>query len=172
MKFRPLLKSLPLALAAVLIGCAATEVYESEKAPEMIVIREYTPFYQDGPMQTRGPDLSMRINDRVKLLKRDFTGFAFVEIPDGRRGYVGYEDLAPAPPRPAPVAEAPSPRSSGNRRPVSFESLYSGPQNNEVPLPDASAPPPDLNVGPEEVPAVPSLIDAEPESSTPPKFRY
>lgn len=171
MNFRTLLRFTGLTLALAFFGCAATEVYEPDKAPEYQVSREYAPFYQDGPMQTRGPDLSLRLNDRVKLLKKDFTGFAIVEISDGRRGYVAFEDLAPAPPRPPAPAE-PASRSSSGRRSMSSEPTYFGPQNNDIPLPDASAPPVDLNVGPEEIPAGPTMIDPVPESTEKPKFRY
>lgn len=172
MKFRPLLDLLPLALAFALLGCAATESYDAEHAPEYVVIREFSPFYQDGPMQSRGPDLSLRLNERVKLLKKDFTGFATVEISDGRRGFMGFEDLAPAPPRPPTVVATPS-RSSSGRRSSLPEPNYFGPENNDVPLPDTGAPAPNLNIGPEEVPIPgPTMIDPEAKPDATPKFRY
>lgn len=173
MKFPAILQTFPLLIAVALVGCATTERYEAESAPEYLVIKEYAAFYQDGPLQQRGPDLSLRINDRVKLLKKDFTGFAEVEISDGRRGYVGIEDLAPAPPRPPEVVESPS--RSPRRGAGNSEAAYSGPQFNDISLPDANSPLPNLNVGPEEVPTIPtgpSMIDGDSTNSVKPKFRY
>ena len=153
------------------LGCAATEVYEADQAPEYVVIKEYAPFFQEGPLQQRGPDLSLRINDRVKLLKKDFTGYVVVEISDGRRGYVGFEDLAPAPPRPPTPPPEPT-RLSSNRRSAGNSPAYSGPENNDISLPDLNTPLPNLNIGPEEIPSGPSMIDVDPSDDEAPKFRY
>ena len=173
MRLPAILRRFSVMIALALAGCASTEFYEADSAPEYQVIKDYTAFYQDGPMQQRGPDLSLRINDRVKLLKKDFTGFAEVEISDGRRGFVGFEDLAPAPPRPREVVEAPS--RSSRRGSGASEAAYSGPQFNDISLPDANSPLPNLNVGPEEVPTIPtgpSMIDGESTNEVKPKFRY
>lgn len=152
------------------IGCA-TQTYAPEVAPEYSVIRNYAPMYRLGPMQGRGPSASLRVGDRVKLLRREM-GYSYVMLEDERSGYVANEDLVPAPPRPP---KPPEPRdtasesSGGRQRPSSPR--YHGEQVNDTPLPE-TAPPPELNldIGAENIAPADSLPTGTP--APPPKFRY
>jgi hypothetical protein len=91
-----------LALAAVLLGLAACQTAATSKTKkttgegEMFEVKaEFTPFYRTGPQQRGGPDLSLKRNRLVKMLKRGF-GFSQVEVDDGTTGYVATEDLRPS----------------------------------------------------------------------------
>lgn len=154
-------------------GCASTQTYNSDSAPEYVIIQDFTPFYKNGPMQGMGPNASLTASTRVKLLKQDM-GYSYIQLPDGRTGYVANESMAPAPPRPpesrleSDDASADSSRSGrGKKRPSSPK--YTGEQLNDIPLPDPNVPAPDLNVAPEELP---SAIPSPTPSAEKPKFRY
>jgi hypothetical protein len=159
------------AICAFLAGCA-TQTYAPEEAPEYSVIQDFASLYKLGPMQGRGPDATLRVGDRVKLIRKEL-GYSFVLLEDSRTGYLANEDIVPAPPRPpqpAASASTGASESSGRRNPSSPR--YRGQQVNDIPLPE-SAPPPelDLNVGLEDIapPTAPPPSDAPAE---PPKFRY
>lgn len=132
--------------AWLVAGCAVPE-QAPENAPEMIVTRQFTPFYTTSPMQTRGPDASLPQDERVRLLSRDF-GFSLVQLPDGRKGYVPSDNLAPAPPLP------PKPKKRDGAPTRGFDPL---PEIfDDAPLPDFGLPPieiPDPILLDEEVPA-------------------
>jgi len=99
----PLLIRVPalcLAVAAVLLtlcGCETTpKTGRTSGEGEMFEVKaDYTAFYRHGPQQRGGPDLSLKRNRVVKMLKRSF-GFSLVEIEDGTPGYVSTEDLRPS----------------------------------------------------------------------------
>jgi hypothetical protein len=132
----------------------------------MSVIRDFAPFYRTGPIQARGPDASLRVGDRVKVLRREM-GYSYVMLEDERSGFVATEYLAPAPPRPKPT---PAPEvGDGPRRGPGGE-RYRGEQVNDTPLPETPPPALDLNVGPEEVVPLPPAPNLDPEE--PPQFRY
>ncbi len=156
----------------LLTGCAS-EVFSPDKAPEYIIIRDFSPLYRMGPQQPRGPDASLTANTRVKLLRREM-GYSLVQLDDLRTGYVANENMAVAPPRPPEEikreAEAVATKKRGGRSRENAGPLYSGPQVNDTPLPDPNMPPPDLNVEPEFVPSTIPAPDATPASK--PKFRY
>jgi len=158
-----------LGLAVMLLASCASEAFAPDAAPEYVTIRDFTPFYRLGPQQPRGPDASLRLNTRVKLLRREM-GFSYVLLVDERTGYVANENLAVAPPRPPEpkreaVETASRKRGRGDGGPA-----YTGAALNNTPLPDPNVPPPDLNVEPEIMPdTIPVPVDAP---STKPKFRY
>ncbi len=157
--------------ALLLAGCAA-EAFSPEAAPELIIIKDFAPFYSIGPMQARGPDSTLRAGDRIKLLRKEM-GYSNVLLPDERVGYIANEYMAPAPPRPrdppsqaGPVegGRSNSPRQSGSQR-------YRGQEVNDSPLPElAPIPALDLNIGPEDIASPPA--EPSPSPSGPPKFRY
>jgi len=159
------------AICALVTGCA-TQTYAPEEAPEYSVIRDFASFYKLGPMQGRGPDSTLRVGDRVKLIRKEM-GYSFILLEDSRTGYVANEDIVPAPPRPpqpAASASTGSSESSGRRTPSSPR--YRGQQVNDIPLPE-SAPPPelDLNIGLEDI-ASPTSPPPSDTPAEPPKFRY
>ncbi len=159
------------AICAILTSCA-TQTYAPEEAPEYSVIRDFASLYKLGPMQGRGPDGTLRVGDRVKLIRKEM-GYSFVLLEDSRTGYVANEDIVPAPPRPPkPAAEASTGSSESSSRRNSSSPRYRGQQVNDIPLPE-SAPPPelDLNIGLEDItsPTSPPPSGAPAE---PPKFRY
>ncbi len=144
------------------------ETFAPETAPEYVIVRDFSPFFRLGPQQPRGPDESLRVDTRVKLLRREM-GYSLVQLEDSRTGYAANEDMAPAPPRPPKPPEPPVANRRSGRTP-SGSPAYSGPQMNDVPLPDRELPPPDLNIEPEVLPdLVPPPSGAPTE---PPKFRY
>jgi uncharacterized protein YgiM (DUF1202 family) len=161
-----------LGTALLLSGCA-TETFAPDVAPEYVIIRDYSPFYRMGPQQGRGPDASLRVSTRVKLLRREM-GFSLVQLEDERTGYVANENITVAPPRPPEQvkreSEAAATKKRGGRSHSDDGPLYSGPPVNDTPLPDPNVPPPDLNVEPELVPTNIPAPDATPVQK--PKFRY
>jgi hypothetical protein len=156
-----MIRKLPALLCLAIAGCASKS-FTPDQAPEYVIIRNYAPFYRMGPMQPGGPDASLPVDTRVKMLSEEM-GYSRVQLEDMRTGYVANENLAPAPPKPPEVAtsgDQPSGRKKRGPR-------YTGAQVNDTPLPDP-LPPPDLNIAPEIVPeATPT-----PEPVEPPKFRY
>lgn len=152
-------------------GCA-TQTFAPEQAPEFLVIRDFTPMYRLGPMQARGPDASLKVNTRVKMLRKEM-GYSLVQLEDERTGYVANENLAVAPPRPPEPKVSdfvPDNASTGarGRRGKPSSPAYRGEQLNDIPLPDLSVPPPDLNIAPEDISAPTPAPEAPLEK---PKFR-
>ncbi len=159
------------AICAFLTSCA-TQTYAPEEAPEYSVIRDYASLYKLGPMQGRGPDATLRVGDRVKLIRKEM-GYSFVLLEDARTGYLANEDIVPAPPRPPkPAASASTDSSESPGRRGSSSPRYRGQQVNDIPLPE-SAPPPelDLNIGLEDI-APPTSTPPSETPAEPPKFRY
>jgi len=162
-----------LAFFCVLLTGCATQSYSPDNAPEMSVIREFSALYKLGPMQGRGPDTTLRVGTRVKLLRKEM-GYSLVMMEDSRTGYMANEDLVPAPPRPPKPPESGlsmSDTNTGGRSRPSGQ-RYRGEQVNDSPLPE-SAPPPelDLNIGLEDIAAPPKPVPSGSPSGTP-KFRY
>lgn len=148
-------------------GCASV-TYTPEQAPEMAIVRDYAPFYRLGPMQSRGPDATLRAGERVKLTRRE-PGYSLVLLEDGRTGYVPNEDMAPAPPRPKPTPEPSASAGSSNRR---SGERYRGAPVNDSPLPEEPPPSLDLDIGPEDVVAPPPPPPPLDPAEEKPKFRY
>ncbi|MEI6337210.1 MAG: hypothetical protein WCQ57_01345 [Verrucomicrobiota bacterium] len=160
---------LALGIACAVAACASPKTFAPDQAPEYVIIRDYTPFFRLSPMQQNGPDASLPVQTRVKLLSQDM-GYSQVLLEDQRTGYVANEYMALAPPRPPEPRESvgssdgSASARSGNRK---RGSRYRGEQVNDTPLPDVNVPPPDLNIAPEEVPAA---VPAPPPEK--PKFRF
>lgn len=146
------------------------ETFAPETAPEYVIVRDFSPFFRLGPQQPSGPDASLRVDTRVKLLRREM-GYSLVQLEDSRTGYLANENMAPAPPRPPKPPEPPASASSrrSGRTPAGSPA-YSGPQMNDIPLPDPNVPPPDLNIEPEVMPDLVPVPSGTPTG--PPKFRY
>lgn len=159
-----MIRKLPAFLCLVFAGCA-NQVFSPDQAPEFVITKNFAPFYRMGPMQPGGPDGSLPLDTRVKMVSQEM-GFSRVQLEDMRTGYVANENIAPAPPRPpAAVADSDGPAAPGRKK---RGVRYSGAQVNDTPLPDPG-PPPDLNIAPEIVPAATPAPEPPPE---PPKFRY
>ncbi len=159
------------AAAVILSGCAASQTYTPETAPEYVMIRDFTPFYRLGPMQGR-PDASLPAGTRVKLLRQEM-GFSLVQLSDNRTGYVANENMVVAPKLPPSATGSDSSSSSApsgkKRRNVPDSPRYSGEQVNDIPMPEPNTPAPDLNIAPEDV-AAPAPTPTPPAEK--PKFRY
>lgn len=141
-----------------LVGCV-TQRFDPAKAPEFLVHADYAPFYSLGPGQGRGPDASLQRGERVKILRREF-GFSFVEIKDGRTGYVANEEIAPAPPR--------EPESSARRlrkRSQSGVAEFSNALEAPIPLPE-------IDPLPEPVDVLHPISEIESPADSRPEFRY
>ena len=140
------------------VGCA-TQTFDPANAPEFLVQSDYTPFYSLGPGQERGPDASLQRGERVKMLRREF-GFSYVEITDGRTGYIANEEIAPAPPsEPEPVASRSRKHSAGGAARISSSS--------EAPIPM-----PEIEALPEPVDVLHPISEMEPAADSKPEFRY
>lgn len=55
---------------------------------------ETTSFFKNGPQQPSGPDLALKKDTRVVMVKRNF-GYSQVRTADNQVGYVGTVDLTP-----------------------------------------------------------------------------
>lgn len=58
------------------------------------VSADTTSFFRYGPQQPSGPDLALKKDTRLVMLKRSF-GYSQVRTPDNQVGYVGTVDLTP-----------------------------------------------------------------------------
>jgi len=144
--------------AACIAGCA-TQSFEAANAPGFLIQSDYTPFYSLGPGQERGPDASLQRGERVKMLRREF-GFSYVEINDGRAGYIANEEIAPAPPdKPEPAASASRKKSTGG------SAMGAKPS-------DALFTMPEIEALPEPVDVLHPISEMEPAPDSKPEFRY
>ena len=141
-----------------LVGCM-TQSFDPAKAPEFLVSADYAPFYALGPGQGRGPDASLQRGERVKMLRREF-GFSYVEIKDGRAGYVANEDIAPAPPREPESSARPS-----RKRSQSGSAEFSNALEAPVLLPE-------IEVLPEPLDVIHPISEIESPADSRPEFRY
>ena len=140
------------------VGCA-TQTFDPANAPEFLVQSDYTPFYSLGPGQERGPDASLQRGELVKMLRREF-GFSYVEIPDGRVGYIANEEILPAPKRePEPTASPSRKHSAGGSARIS--------RSSEAPIPL-----PEIETLPEPVDVLHPISEMEPAPDSKPEFRY
>ncbi|MFM8808847.1 MAG: hypothetical protein ACKOJB_08095, partial [Chthoniobacterales bacterium] len=67
-----------------------------EFLPDMVVSNDYSLFFRLGPQQAGGADLSLRTNENVMLLRKEF-GYSRVQLENGMVGYMANEDIQPAP---------------------------------------------------------------------------
>jgi hypothetical protein len=58
---------------------------------------EATPFFRYGPQQPTGPDLSLKRDTRLALIKRSF-GYSQVRTPENQTGYVATDEIVPISP--------------------------------------------------------------------------
>lgn len=140
-------------MAAMLFAaCETTPLVPAEKfIGDMVVVVNYAQFFRLGPQQAGGADRSLRVNDRVMLLRKEF-GYSRVQLEDNQVGYMANEDIRPAPPEP---------KMEKSRRKKGGDAGRGGgsPQYYEdIPVAD-----PNLNILPEDIPMEP-LPDLEPDA--------
>ncbi|MBU3664708.1 MAG: hypothetical protein FGM15_02350 [Chthoniobacterales bacterium] len=141
-----------LTLGLLAAACETTPIQPSTNfAGDMEVVTDYASFFRLGPQQAGGADRSLRLKDRVMLLRKEF-GYSRVQLEDDQVGYMANEDIKPVPPeaRKKPESRRSSP---GRGRASSEEEFY-----DQIDLPD-----PNLDIMPEDVPLEP-LPDLLPES--------
>lgn len=140
-------------IAVFLAACQSTPVGPApEFLPDMVVSNDYSLFFRLGPQQAGGADLSLRTNERVMLLRKEF-GYSRVQLENGLVGYMANEDIQPAPePRPDSARKRMQSKRGNGRRAAQDEDY-----EENVPVPD-----PNLGLLPEDVPLEP-LPDLLPE---------
>lgn len=124
-----------------------------EFAPDMVVGTDYALFFRLGPQQAGGADMSLRTNEKIMLLRKEF-GYSRVQLEDGQVGYMANEDIQPAPepPRDSERKRVPGKKKKGDRGEVVEEDY-----EENIPVPD-----PNLGLLPDDVPLEP-LPDLLPE---------
>ena len=150
-------KRLPaISVAAALAACQTTPVGPApEFVPDMVVSNEYSLFFRLGPQQAGGADLSLRTNEKVMLLRKEF-GYSRVQLENGLVGYMANEDIQPAPELPPDLErKRMSPKKKKGGRSSERQEDY----EENIPIPD-----PNLGLVPEDVPLEP-LPDLLPETS-------
>jgi hypothetical protein len=145
-----------LGLGLVLVGCASTQTLSPSEAPEMAVTKDFSPFYSRGPQQIQGPDASLRQGDRLLLLRKEF-GYSYVQLADGRTGFVPNENIG-TPPTPPIAANKPRPQPKKPAPP---------PEESSADLEEEVLP--DFRIMPEEFP--PAILLDETEEPAKPDFR-
>jgi len=151
------LRKLLLLGSGVVLAACATQTFRPDQAPEYVIIRSDTPFYRYRPKQGGGPDASLSVETRVKLLRKE-RGYSLVQLEDSRTGYVANESMEVAPPgsqkRPfgSSISDDSQTRPSRKKR-ASASPIKQDEQLKEIPSSEGNAPPPDLHVPPEEVPS-------------------
>jgi hypothetical protein len=139
--------------AAVALPSACTSGGTANPGGRYVVTGANAQFYKYGPAQSFGPDFVLAKGRKVTMVQRAF-GYSRVTTDDGVTGYVATDDVAPAPPEPAP-AVTPAPAHVSNVRKRS--NVHGTPSEplfdvNDVPMP------------------LPG--DPVPKSKPPPGFRY
>ena len=126
-----------------------------EFLPDMVVSNDYSLFFRLGPQQAGGADLSLRTNEKVMLLRKEF-GYSRVQLENGMVGYMANEDVQPAPEPPPDLARKHllSKKKKGGRSSAASEDY-----EENVPIPD-----PNLGLVPTDVPLEP-LPDLLPEGT-------
>jgi hypothetical protein len=175
------LRNILLSAGLLALAACATQTFKPEQAPEYVITRSFTPFYQQRPIQGARTDISLTAKTRVKLLRKG-TAYSFVQLEDSRTGYVANKNMAVAPPgsQKKPFGstsdESPTkPRKKKRPSPTPSPSpVYQGEQLKDSPSHDVVAPsptpPPDLPTAPQEVPA-PSPTPTPQTPLEKPKFR-
>lgn len=141
-------------VALLVAACETTPLVPMEHfVGDMIVTIDYAQFFRLGPQQAGGADRSLRTNDRVMLLRKEF-GYSRVQLEDNQVGYMANEDIRPAPPE--PKIEKSRRKKSDHTNTSSREQYY-----EDIPIED-----PNLNIRPEDIPLEP-LPELEPTLPTP-----
>ena len=142
--------------AATLLLVACQSIPEGpapDFAPDMVVGTDYALFFRLGPQQAGGADLSLRTNEPVMLLRKEF-GYSRVQLENGLVGYMANEDIQPAPEPPPDSERKRMPKKKKRGRSSSDESES---YEDLAPIPD-----PNLGLVPDDVPLEP-LPDLLPE---------
>lgn len=142
------------AATALLAACETTPLTPAaEFVPDKVVSNDYSLFFRLGPQQAGGADLSLRTNEPVMLLRKEF-GYSRVQLENGMVGYMANEDIQPAPAPPPELKRkyAAGSKKKGNRGSASYQDY-----EENIPIPD-----PNLGILPEDVPLEP-LPDLLPE---------
>lgn len=131
---------------AMLAGCATT----GGGPGRYVVTSPKAPFYKYGPAQAFGADFALNRGQQLTVVENSF-GFAKVTTDDGITGYMPSDDLAPAPPAPAPQIRA-EPRvasrraggsgSATKRQPTVLDTGLTLMEVNDLPLPTNAEPAP------------------------------
>jgi hypothetical protein len=140
--------------AALLAACETTPIGPApEFIPDTAVSNDYSLFFRLGPQQAGGADLSLRTNEKVMLLRKEF-GYSRVQLENGMVGYMANEDIQPAPePPPEPKSKsAGRTKKKGGRGSSDYQDY-----EENIPIPD-----PNLGIMPDDVPLEP-LPDLLPE---------
>lgn len=133
-------------LFLLLSGCETVPLEPSEKYnADTIVVSDYASFYRLGPQQAGGADRSLRKDERVMRLGKEF-GYSRVQLEDGQVGYMANEDLVEAPPEPRTKRLNRKRNSTSSSRSRASENF----DDSSIPLPD-----PSLDILPEDVPLEP-----------------
>jgi hypothetical protein len=130
---------LPALLLALTLAACAGPTFTPDQAPAFVVRRQDAPFYRYGPQQAQPPEARLDKGERVLRLRAEL-GFSLVQLQSGPTGYVANEDLAPAPPLPAPT-------------PVAAEKFSPEPEAISAPPVEPQLPKPDLAATPSDAPA-------------------
>ncbi len=150
------LSALGCAVVLTVTACQTVPINPSpDFVPDMVVNTDYAQFFRLGPQQAGGADLSLRTNENVMLLRKEF-GYSRVQLEDNQVGYIANEDIQPAP-EPPPEAKKKHTTSGKKRGGSAAEQKYEDDFYDNAPLPDAN-----LNITPEDVPLEP-LPDLLPE---------
>jgi hypothetical protein len=145
-------------LAALWLSGCATQTFEPGKEPAYMVSGDFAKFYLAGPAQERGPDATLRTGEIFKLLRREM-GYSYIQLEDGRSGYIANEEMEPAPePVPEPQAKR-SPKKKGASREEDFAEIDPGQM-------------PDLSVLPEAVEVFHPVEELDLPADAKPQFRY
>jgi hypothetical protein len=141
-------------------GCETVPLEPSENySGNTIVVNDYASFYRLGPQQAGGADRSLRKDERVMRLRKEF-GYSRVQLEDGQVGYMANEDLVEAPPEPRTKRlNRKRPRSSASSAGEDYTAENF--DDSSIPLPD-----PSLDILPEDVPLEP--LPPPPFKITPP----
>ena len=143
------LRFLLLAVTGLLAACQTVpEGPTPDFVPDMVVSTDYALFFRLGPQQMGGADLSLRTNENVMLLRKEF-GYSRVQLENGLVGYMANEDIQPAPePPPDPERKRMPPKKEKKSRRGSSQTYSSYEEN--IPVPD-----PNLGLTPDDVPLEP-----------------
>ena len=143
-----------MAATGLIVACQSVpEGPAPEFLPDMVVSTDYALFFRLGPQQAGGADLSLRTNEPVMLLRKEF-GYSRVQLENGLVGYMANEDIqrAPEPPPGQKRKSQAKPKKKGRSAQVSED------YEENIPVPD-----PNLGLVPDDVPLEP-LPDLLPET--------
>lgn len=123
-----------------------------------MVSGDFAKFYLAGPAQERGPDATLRTGEIFKLLRREM-GYSYIQLEDGRSGYIANEEMETAPePVPEPQAKR-SPKKKRSSGEEDFAEIDPGQM-------------PDLSALPEAVEVFHPVEELDLPADAKPQFRY